>query len=52
MLRMQNVIYERGSAARQTAAGASPAAGAGQAGSLLGQLVCKRRTLLYPDNGR
>lgn len=30
MLRMQNVIYERGSAARQTAAGASPGAGLGR----------------------
>jgi len=29
MLRMQNVIYERGSAARQTAAGASAGAGLG-----------------------
>lgn len=30
MLRMRNVIYERGSAARQTAAGASPGAGLGR----------------------
>lgn len=29
MLRMQNVIYERGSVARQTAAGASAGAGPG-----------------------
>lgn len=43
MLRMQNVIYERGSAARQTAAGASPGAGPGRR-ALLGQMLCEMGT--------
>lgn len=51
MLRMQNVIYERGSAARQAAAGASAGAGLGQ--RLLWGTVSARGELgLYPGKGR
>lgn len=44
MLRMPNVIYERGSAARQTAAGASPGAGPGRR-ALLGHMLCEMGNL-------
>lgn len=54
MLRMQNVIYERGSAAQQTATGASAGAGLGHgsgAGWLPGHNLLFSQTKVDETNG-
>lgn len=50
MLRMQNVIYEKGSGARQTAARASPGAGLGRR-ARSGVLSAKGELFPWPAEG-